>query len=166
MKIISVVGKSNSGKSAAIRYAMLHLISEYGFIVVYNSKKYSNNPKELLRNIKHDFRTHKGFIGQITCVGKIKDKKICITTYGDSYKYDILPAFNKGKELLGELDLFICASHGSGFDSLVSLVEKENVLRVCKPRSSNMDMQDKDNKAFGKELADRISDIVKTISCV
>ena len=66
MEIITIVGKSMSGKSSSIRYAIMELIDIYGFDVKYNSKKYSNDKETLLHKMDEDFCTSKGYVGQIT----------------------------------------------------------------------------------------------------
>lgn len=157
MKIITVLGKSGIGKSSAIRYALIELLSKGVFEVIYNSKKYDNNSAQLAKKLDLDFYTKKGYVGQITIVGIINRKRVCITTYGDSYKYDIKPAIDKGVELLKDLDLFVCASHDSGYNSLKSMVN-ENCFEESKKEKSILTKNewDDENREFGKQLVKMI----------
>lgn len=156
MKTITIVGISKSGKTSSIRYAILKVLKENIFLVEYNSKHYSNNPTLLSQCIKEDFQTPKGYTGQITCVGRIGKKNVCITTYGDSYDYDIKPALKKGETLLGNLDLFVCASHGKGLEELKQEYGGKYLIELHKERSSNANSLDKDNRQFGFEVAKTI----------
>lgn len=156
MKILTVKGMTKSGKSSAIRYAILCLLSDEKMSVEYNSKKYPNDTGTLFGKIDEHFVTDKNFVGQITCAGRIGKRKVCITTYGDSFVYDIYPALKKGKEIMGELDLFVCASHGKGFEAVEKLVEKQDLIVVNKERSANEISQIDDNKKFGETIVDRL----------
>ena len=154
MKVISIEGKSNSGKSMVIRYVIINLIKNRDFDVRYNSKRYANDAEVLSKRIAKEHVTQKGFVSQITCAGYLDGKKICITTYGDSYRYDIVPAIEKGKQILGDIDLFICASHGTGTDSLKQIAD---VQIIKKERFDENEREERD-KLFSNEVVERILD--------
>ena len=161
MVIVNVLGKSGSGKSSAIRYAIEELVKN-GFTVEYNSQKYPNDPKKMISKIDEDFHTLKGYVSQITVVGKIKNTRICVTTYGDSFKYDINPALNKGLSLLGSLDIFVCCSHGKGREALNQL-KNANIedLEKCGIEDSTEECISLDNRKFGKKVAQKVLDLCK-----
>lgn len=122
------------------------------FDVIYNSKRYANDASVLPKRIEEEYRTPKGFVSQITCVGYLNGKKICITTYGDSYRYDIAPAIEKGEQILGDIDLFVCASHGAGTDSLKQIGD---VKFIKKERFDENEREERD-KLFSNEVVGTI----------
>ncbi len=158
MEVIIVKGKCRIGKSLSIRYAMIDLIQK-GFTVVYNSKRYPNNDSDLLvKRIVKDRTTSKGYVGQITIAGVINNKNVCITTYGDSFIYDIKKAYDKGQELFDdELDLFVCAAHGTGFDKAKKLGYTHSIIKNATLEKKEYDEQ---NKKYAEE------EIVKEIEKV
>ena len=108
----------------------------------------------MLQESSEEYRTPKGFVSQITCVGYLNGKKICITTYGDSYRYDIAPAIEKGEQILGDIDLFVCASHGAGTDSLKQIGD---VKFIKKERFDENEREERD-KLFSNEVVETILD--------
>ena len=101
-------------------------------------------------NSTYVYRTPKGFVSQITCVGYLNGKKICITTCGDSYRYDIATAIEKGEQILGDIDLFVCASHGAGTDSLK--------LKFIKKERFDENEREERDKLFSNEVVETILD--------
>ena len=153
MEIITIVGKSMSGKSSSIRYAIMELIDIYGFDVKYNSKKYSNDKETLLHKMDEDFCTSKGYVGQITCAGSLNGKNLCITTYGDSIKYDILPSLEKGRMEMGRIDIFVCCTHDKVLEEVRNIFNNEPyVMNKNQDKSQSKDDLSKINKQFSKEI--------------
>lgn len=160
MNIFTVKGQSKSGKSTAIKSAIIELVREHGFVLQYNSKGYPNESKEFLLRIKDEFYTPKKYVGQITCIGYFKGCVVCITTYGDSFDYDIEPALNKGIEY--KADLFVCASHDTGYEKLCNLAGNDIMMKK-KDRSKNLDNRGTDNKLFSNLIVERVIDFCSTI---
>lgn len=161
MVIVNVLGKTKSGKSSAIRYAIKELVKE-GFAVEYNSKRYMNDSNTIMHKMDEAFPISKNYVGQITVVGKIKNTRICITTYGDSFKYDINPALSKGLSLLGTLDIFVCCSHGEGREALNQL-SNTTIEDLKKNRSEEYSREriTSDNRKFGIEVSQKVLELCK-----
>ena len=85
-------------------------------------------------------------------------KTICITTYGDSFKYDIEPALNRAKQMFGKIDLFVCAAHGNGLKEIRTL---GNVVEIDKVFVADKSMHDESNEEFAKKVVKTINDVVK-----
>lgn len=167
MDVIIVEGKSRSGKSSSLRYAMIELLKKE-FKPIYNSKKYPNDDYNVfIKKLVNDFNTPKGYIGQITIAGTFSNKNICITTYGDSYKYDIKKAYDKGQECFGnKLDIFVCAAHGSGYDLAKKLGTPHPIHKNRSDRDDDLDKEydikkDIDNKTCANEIVKEIETIIK-----
>lgn len=47
MKIIGLIGKSNSGKTSSLKYSILQMLNLNEIKILYSSRLFSNNPKQL-----------------------------------------------------------------------------------------------------------------------
>lgn len=52
MKLLVLIGKSNSGKTSSIKHLILKLLAQDGIEVVYTSRLFPSNPEQLSKNIK------------------------------------------------------------------------------------------------------------------
>lgn len=156
MDIIIIKGKCNSGKSSSIRYATIKLLEDNKFIVHYNSKRYSSDI-DLAERIKSDFYTKTGLVGQITLIGNIDGKVVCITTYGDSFKYDIKPALERARKIGNVVDIFVCAAHGN---ALVELEKLGKCDSVDKTAIEDENLREECNKQFAEKIANKIYSMV------
>lgn len=91
MKVIGLIGKSNSGKTSALKYLMIKILEQEGIEVLYTSYRYKSiTPENLIKKIRE--RWGKERIGDLTIAVRYKNKIIGVTSYGDSLKSQILPA--------------------------------------------------------------------------
>lgn len=112
MKIIGLIGKSNSGKTSSLKYSILQMLDLHEIKTLYSSRLFSNNPKQLKENILDNWQTEAGHIKDITVLLEYKGKKICITTYGDSLN-DIISALNTIIKRFDGCDIFVCGRHAN-----------------------------------------------------
>ena len=118
MKAITLVGKSNSGKTGSIKHTMRMLIEsdkcEVIFVSFYRRKDkgFHCDKDELLNHINR--KIEEGLTGDRN-IGAIvvnyKGKLVGLTTYGDSLddiRYNLQDAL---KAAGGKLDVFVCARH-------------------------------------------------------
>ncbi len=156
MKIIGLIGKSNSGKTSSLKYLILNLLDLDEIRILYSSRWFSNEPKQLKENILDDWQTETGHIRDITVLLEYKGKKICVTTYGDSLK-DIISALNKIIEKFGGCDIFVCGRHAN--NSLEEEFYDYNVDKFYtfnKYRASSDKNYAAENISIGSELIDCI----------
>lgn len=112
MKVIGLIGKSNSGKTSALKYLMIKILEQKGVEVLYSSwHRSAITPEELGNSIMHNWDTPKGSIRNLTIAVKYKDKIVGVTSFGDSLKYEIIPALEKTIDKCGGCDIFVCGRH-------------------------------------------------------
>lgn len=156
MKIIGLIGKSNSGKTSSLKYSILQMLNLDEIKILYSSRLFSNNPKQLKENILDNWQTETGHIRDITVLLEYKEKKICITTYGDSLK-DILSALNTIIKRSDGCDIFVCGRHANN-----SLEEEfydynaDDFYQIAKERASSDENYNGENISTGSELIDYI----------
>lgn len=156
MKIIGLIGKSNSGKTSSLKYSILQMLDLNEIKILYSSGLFSDNPKQLKENILDNWQTETGHIRDITVFFEYKEKKICVTTYGDSLK-DILSALNKINNRFDGCDIFVCGRHAN--NSLEEEFYNYNVdefYSIPKKRSSSEKYYDSENTSTGKTLIECI----------
>ena len=111
MKIIGLIGKSNSGKTSALKHLMIKILEQKGVEVLYSSSHPSTTATVLSNSIMHNWVTSKGNVRNLTIAVKYKGKIIGITSFGDSLKYEIIPAIEKIINKCGGCDIFVCGRH-------------------------------------------------------
>lgn len=156
MKIIGLIGKSNSGKTSSLKYSILQMLDLNEIIILYSSRLFSDNPKQLKENILDNWQTETGHIRDITVFFEYKEKKICVTTYGDSLK-DILSALNTIIKRFDGCDIFVCSRHEN--NSLEEEFYDYNIDKfysIPKERSSSDENYNGENISTGSELIDCI----------
>lgn len=166
MNIVTIVGKTKCGKSSVLKQTILELILNHNYEVKYESKfriKHSSGfisklSDCLKKDIENDYlKKYKDRkeVGQITCAGVLNGKSIVITTYGDSVT-DIKNAFDKGLEIMGNIDFFVCGSHGKGQEYLRKRFNKDNIVEINKYRSNDYKEMQQDNIDFTVKLLSTI----------
>lgn len=156
MKIIGLIGKSNSGKTSSLKYSILQMLNLDEIKILYSSRLFSDNPKQLKENILDNWQTETGHIRDITVLLEYKGKKICVTTYGDSLK-DILSALNTIIKRFDGCDIFVCGRHAN--NSLEEEFYDYNIDKfysIPKERSSSDENYNGENISTGSELIDCI----------
>lgn len=153
MKIIGLMGKTNSGKTSSLKYAMIELLKQNNVEILYVSCGHYQSSKELIEHIEKTWKTAKGNIANLTIGVKYKNKIIGITSFGDSLKYEIIPALNRVIEKRGECDVFVCGRHESN-DLKTEFADYApvNIERIPKQRSINKSLYDADNKKAGNAI--------------
>lgn len=112
MKIIGLIGKSNSGKTSSLKNLILNLLDLNEINVLYSSRMFSKDAEQLKKNISDNWKTETGHIRDITVLLEYKGKKIGVTTYGDSIK-DIFSALKTIIKRFGGCDIFVCGRHAN-----------------------------------------------------
>lgn len=156
MKIIGLIGKSNSGKTSSLKYLILNLLDLDEIKILYSSRLFSESPKQLKENILNNWKTETGHIKDITVLLEYKGKKIGITTYGDSLN-DILSALNTIIKRFDGCDIFVCSRHEN--NSLEEEFYDYNIDKfysIPKERSSSDENYNGENISTGSELIDCI----------
>lgn len=160
MKILVLIGKSNSGKTSSIKHLILKLLAQDGIEVVYTSRFFSSDPEQLSKNIKDNWKTDRNHIRDMTVLLKHQGEKIGITTYGDSLK-EILSALKTIEKRFGGCDMFVCGRHKNNkFENEFAEYKVNNFYYVEKVRASSMDDFDNANKTTGNELFEKILGIL------
>ncbi len=156
MKIIGLIGKSNSGKTSSLKHLILNMLDLDEIKILYSSRLFSNNPKQLKDNILDNWETETGHIRDITVLLEYKGEKICITTYGDSLN-DILHALNKVMKRFGGCDIFVCGRHANNsLKEEFSNYKVDKIKRIQKNRSLSNENYNDDNISIANELLDCI----------
>lgn len=111
MKVIGLIGKSNNGKTSALKHLILKMLEIDGIKLVYASRYLSADPSELSENIKVHWHTPSGAVSDISVILEYKGKIICITSFGDAPQYDIIPKLDRAIRQFGRCDIFVCGRH-------------------------------------------------------
>jgi len=144
MKIIGLIGKSNSGKTSSLKYSILQMLDLPEIKVLYSSRMFSNDTEQLKKNIKDNWKTETGHIRDITVLLEYNGTKIGVTSYGDSLK-DILSALKTIIKRFDGCDIFVCGRHAN------NSLEKEfkdyanNFDTIPKERASSEENYDDEN---------------------
>lgn len=156
MKIIGLIGKSNSGKTSSLKYSILQMLDLNEIKILYSSRLFSDNPKQLKENILDNWQTETGHIRDITVFFEYKEKKICVTTYGDSLK-DILSALNTIIKRFDSCDIFVCGRHANNsLEEEFSDYKVNKISKIPKNRSLSNENYNDDNLLTANKLLDCI----------
>lgn len=160
MKLIAVVGKSNSGKTSSIKKAMQMLLKKKDASIIYCSK-YSHITKniDVINQIDKDFNTPKGYVSDITMIIKIKGKNILITSQGDSV-HDLKNMYRNLKKK-HKLDFFICGRHDKEKVKVEfkGISDNKEYLFVEKNREEDKNKREVANLKTGEDILKIIIDI-------
>ena len=154
MKIIGLIGKSNSGKTSALKYLMIKILEQKGVEVLYSSwHRSAITPEELGNSIMHNWDTSKGNVCNLTIAVKYKDKIVGITSYGDSLKYEIIPALEKIIDKCGGCDIFVCGRHDrNNLDEEFKHYSPVKNERITQKLTNNSSEYDACNKHSASDL--------------
>lgn len=154
MKIIGLIGKSNSGKTSALKYLMTKILEQKGVEVLYSSwRRSAITPEELVKTIINNWGTPKGNIHNLTIAVKYKGKIIGITSFGDSLKYEIIPAIEKIINKCGGCDIFVCGRHDrNSLDEEFKNYSPVKTERITQKHTNNSSEYDACNKQSASDL--------------
>lgn len=165
MKVITLIGKTNSGKTSSLKYCFLEMLGSNDFKLIWKSKHFFDDKEGIKKDILDNWRTksQKG-VSDISGVFKYKGKHIFVVSIGDSIT-DIRKQLENRLYQYPDIDMFICSSHEEG------RIYKELALRnltiseipIIKDRASNPDEYDCENKKSGKEVFDKIIEVYKDL---
>ncbi len=154
MKIIGLIGKSNSGKTSSLKYLILNLLDLAEIKILYSSRLFSDKPKQLKENILDNWQTETGHIRDITVLLEYEEKKICITTYGDSLN-DIISALNKINNRFDGCDIFVCGRHANNsLEEEFYVYNADKSYTVNKERALSEENYNGENISTASELID------------
>lgn len=157
MKVIGLIGKSNSGKTSALKYLMIKILEQEGIEVLYTSYRYKSiTPENLIKKIRERWGEKR--IGDLTIAVRYKNKIIGVTSYGDSSKSQILPAPDTILNKCDGCDIFVCGRHKIN-DLKVEFKAYNPVETERVSKNSTNDPNEYD--ACNKRYADKLFSIVE-----
>lgn len=165
MKVITLIGKTNSGKTSSLKYCFLEMLGSNDFKLIWKSKHFFDDKEKTKKDILDNWKikSQKG-VSDISGVFKYKGKHIFIVLIGDSIT-DIRKQLENRLYQYPDIDMFICSRHEEG------QIYKELALRnltiseipIIKDRASYPDEYDCENKKSGKEVFDKIIEVYKDL---
>lgn len=164
MDLVVLQGKSNSGKTTALKHLMLKLLKQKGIEVLWVTRlKRSISPEELTAKIQDGWKMKSGAISDTSIAVKYNGKIIGITSFGDSLQNQILPALERVKNACEDkCDIFVCGRHTcNDLKNEFARYKPKQVVVIDKPRSSDPTEREKDNLAASEDLFRAITDLCK-----
>lgn len=165
MKVITLIGKTNSGKTSSLKYCFLEMLGSNDFKLIWKSKHFFDDKEEIKKDILDNWKTksQKG-VSDISGVFKYKGKHIFIVSIGDSIT-DIRNQLKNRQKQYPDIDMFICSRHKEGkiHEELATLNLNVFEIPIIKDRASNPDEYDCENKKSGKEVFDKIIEVYKDL---
>lgn len=154
MKIIGLIGKTNSGKTSALKYLMIKILEQKGVEVLYSSwHRSAITSEELAETIINNWDTPKGNIHNLTIAVKYKDKIVGVTSFGDSLKYEIIPTLEKIIDKCGGCDIFVCGRHErNNLDEEFKNYSPVKTERITQKHTNNSSEYDACNKQSASDL--------------
>lgn len=153
MKVIGLIGKSNSGKTSALKHLILKMLEIDEIKPVYALRYFSADPSELSENIKAHWHTPGGAVSDISVILEYKGKIICITSFGDALQYDIIPKLDRAIRQFGRCDIFVCGRHGrNDLEVEFKAYKPIETERVMKNFTNDPNKQDACNKHDADKL--------------
>lgn len=153
MVIIGLIGKTNSGKTSALKHLILKMLEIDGIKLVYASRYFSADPSELSENIKVHWHTPSGAVSDISVILEYKGKIICITSFGDAPQYDIIPKLDRAIRQFGRCDIFVCGRHErNDLEVEFKAYKPIETKRVSKTPTNDPNKYDACNKCDADEL--------------
>lgn len=153
MVIIGLIGKTNSGKTSALKHLILKMLEIDGIKLVYASRYFSADPSELSENIKVHWHTLSGAVSDISVILEYKGKIICITSFGDAPQYDIIPKLDRAIRQFGRCDIFVCGRHKrNDLEVEFKAYKPIETKRVSKTPTNDPNKYDACNKCDADEL--------------
>ena len=137
MKIVAVVGKSDTGKSTVIKNAVIALIN-MGYQVRWMS--YAGDKCDAIQIIRDRWETKKNHnVSDIRILLEKEGKIICVVSVGDSIN-QIKNAYERTmRHACGEsCDMFVCACHpDSPAQNMLAKCGGNNFVSVPKPNKNS-----------------------------
>ena len=149
MVVIALMGKANSGKTSSLKFLMQNLLKVKGIEAKYLSRGYSPDTQACIDSISEKWNTATQRVSDVTLVAELDGKIICVTSYGDSFTTEVLPALERTVKKFGRCDIFVCGRHKNN-DLTTEFSEYTPEIKIVeKGRDANFD---KGNKATGAQL--------------
>lgn len=169
MKVITLIGKTNSGKTSSLKYCFLEMLGSDDFKLIWKSEHFFDDKEEIKKDILDNWETksQKG-VSDISGVFEYKGKYIFIVTIGDSItdiRKQLKNRIEKCSDANIDIDMFICSRHEEGqiYEDLALLTKNISEIPIIKDRASNSDEYDRENKKSGKEVFDKIIETYKAL---
>ena len=158
MKVITLIGKTNSGKTSSLKYCFLEMLGSNDFKLVWKSKHFFDDKEEIKKDILDNWKTksQKG-VSDISGVFKYKGKHIFVVSIGDSIT-DIRKQLENRLYQYPDIDMFICSRHEEGqiYKDLALRNLTISEIPIIKDRVSNPDEYDCENKKYTLSLHDAL----------
>ena len=163
MKVITLIGKTNSGKTSSLKYCFLEMLGSNDFKLVWKSKHFFDDKEEIKKDILDNWKTKsQKSVSDISGVFEYKGKHIFVVSIGDSIT-DIRKQLENRLHQYPDIDLFICSRHEEGqiYKDLALRNLTISEIPIIKDRASNPNEYDCENKKSGKEVFDKIIEVYK-----
>ena len=165
MKVITLIGKTNSGKTSSLKYCFLEMLGSDDFKLIWKSKHFFDDKEEIKKDILDNWKTksQKG-VSDISGVFEYKGEHIFVVSIGDSIT-DIRKQVENRLYQYPDIDMFICSRHEEGqiYKDLALRNLTISEISIIKDRASNPDEYDCENKKSGKEVFDKIIEVYKDL---
>lgn len=165
MKVITLIGKTNSGKTSSLKYCFLEMLGSNDFKLVWKSKHFFDDKEEIKKDILDNWKTKsQKSVSDISGVFEYKGKHIFVVSIGDSIT-DIRKQLENRLHQYPDIDMFICSRHEEGqiYKDLALRNLTISEIPIIKDRASNLDEYDCENKKSGKEVFDKIIEVYKDL---
>ncbi len=163
MKVITLIGKTDSGKTSSLKYCFLKMLGSNDFKLVWKSKHFFDDKEEIKKDILDNWKTksQKG-VSDISGVFEYKGKHIFVVSIGDSIT-DIRKQLENRLYQYPDIDMFICSRHEEGqiYKDLALRNLTISEIPIIKDRARNPNEYDCENKKSGKEVFDKIIEVYK-----
>ena len=83
MKVITLIGKTNSGKTSSLKYCFLEMLGSDDFKLIWKSKHFFDDKEQIKKDILDNWESETN-VSDISGVFEYKGKYIFIVTIGDS----------------------------------------------------------------------------------
>ena len=161
LNVVVLEGKWNSGKTSSLKYLILNVLNWSGISVEYVSRYSAHTPDEVKEKIQTSWHTLGGAVSDLSIVVRYKEKRIAITSYGDSFKDEIAPFLGKVITRFGKCDVFVCGRHKRNNPAMEFAAYSPKVKIVKKERVPDSKDYDNANKQTGKELFEEMQSLLK-----
>lgn len=163
MKVITLIGKTNSGKTSSLKYCFLEMLGSDDFKLIWKSKHFFDDKEEIKKDILDNWKTksQKG-VSDISGVFEYKGEHIFVVSIGDSIT-DIRKQVENRLYQYPDIDMFICSRHEEGqiYKELALCNLTVSEIPIIKDRARNPNEYDCENKKSGKEVFDKIIEVYK-----
>ena len=163
MKVITLIGKTDSGKTSSLKYCFLEMLGSNDFKLVWKNKHFFDDKEEIKKDILDNWKTksQKG-VSDISGVFEYKGKHIFVVSIGDSIT-DIRKQLENRLYQYPDIDMFICSRHEEGqiYKDLALRNLTISEIPIIKDRARNPNEYDCENKKSGKEVFDKIIEVYK-----